>query len=77
LPPVWHADLNVGAAAPSLWLRGLAALCRRTSLSLGLSLGLPLGRLLWLLREERSRRQRQQHRSYTQNKTMWSHLAVS
>jgi hypothetical protein len=33
--------------------------------------------LLWLLREERNRWQRQQHRAYMQNETMWSHLAIS
>jgi len=63
---VRYADLHVGAATPlSLRLCGLA-LWRRVRL--------PLGRLL---REERGRRQRQQHRSRTQNETMWSHLAVS
>ena len=68
LPSFRHADLHVVTAAPlSLRLRGLA-LWRCTLLALG---------LLWLLREERNRRQRQQHRGYTQHETMWSHLAIS
>ena len=64
LASVRHADLHVGAPPPPRWLRGLL-LWRR------------LGWRLGLLREQRDRWQRQQHRAYTQNKNLWSHLAIS